>query len=460
MASIRKIEGKNGVSFKITVSMGRDAQDNQLRHYKTWKPDKPMTAKQAEREAQRVAYEFERDLLLGFQADSRQTFAEYAEHVYEIKEQEGSKPQTLARISRQLEQINAHIGSMKLSEIKPQHITAMYKKMREPGENRWMRFAYPTIDFSDILGDQQYKAFGKKFGIDGKIIKRLCDGHCISLKNAEIISKGLNRADLFRIEGRNAGLAPTTIHSIHGTVYAVFAQAFKEMILVYNPAERATLPKKIPVRDVKTLQPEMIAVLLDKLKSEPIEFQTLITLFAVSGCRRGELLALKWNNVDFDKKQIHVESSLNYLSGVGVYEGTTKTGNERTIPLPDYVFSLLRKHRANQNEYRLSIGDLWQDHGYVFTRRDGTATNPNAVNLLLSDFCKRHGLPHINPHQFRHTAASILLSNGIDVLTVSKILGHANTTTTLDIYGHAIDEAKAKAAECVSEIILNQKKAQ
>ena len=105
------------------------------------------------------------------------------------------------------------------------------------------------------------------------------------------------------------------------------------------------------------------------------------------------------------------------------------------------------------------MGDQWQDTGYVFTRKNGAARNPEDVNSILNKFCKRHGLPHIHPHTFRHTAASILLSNGVDVLTVSKMLGHADTSTTLDTYGHAIEEAKRKAAECISDTILRKKQA-
>lgn len=96
MASIKKIEGKGGVSYKITVSMGRDMKDKQLRHYKTWKPDKPMTARQMEKEVQRIAYEFERDLQVGFQADNRQTFEQYATYVIDLKERHGASPSTIS----------------------------------------------------------------------------------------------------------------------------------------------------------------------------------------------------------------------------------------------------------------------------------------------------------------------------------------------------------------------------
>ena len=105
------------------------------------------------------------------------------------------------------------------------------------------------------------------------------------------------------------------------------------------------------------------------------------------------------------------------------------------------------------------MGDQWQDTGYVFTRKNGAARNPEDVNSILNKLCDRHGFPHIHPHTFRHTAASIMLSNGVDVLTVSKMLGHADVSTTLDTYGHAIEEAKRRAAECIADTILRTKNA-
>lgn len=187
--------------------------------------------------------------------------------------------------------------------------------------------------------------------------------------------------------------------------------------------------------------------------------RTLLMLFVVTGCRRGEIFALKWENVDFTMGQIKIEHSLNYLPGRGIYEGETKTSNTRYIVLPEETVSLLKKYRAWQAEQRLFMGDQWIESGYVFTAKNGEHKNPASFNGMLCRFCSRHGLPRINPHTFRHTAASVLLSNGIDVLTVSKMLGHAATSTTLNVYGHAVEEAKRKAAECISNTILKKKNA-
>lgn len=459
MASIRKIEGKGGVSYKITVSMGRDAQDKQIRHFKTWKPDRPMTARQMEKEVQRVALEFEREITLGFQADNRQTFAQYAAYVYSLQEQRGDKPQTLHRIKRQTARINEHIGHMKLADIRPQHLTALYKKLSEPGQNRWRVYAVPAVDFNELRGTDNYNEFAEKCGVYGRLIANLCRGQQITRKNAAIIEQHLGRKDLFKIVGNDTPLSPGTIRDYHGVIYAILAQAEREMIIPYNPAEKVTLPPKSRVRPSDSLQPEQVQNMLEALEGEPLDIQTMLTLFIATGCRRGEIMGLRWEKVDFATGQLKIDRCLHYLPDRGVFEGATKTNNTRYIVLPKEAVALLRKYRAWQIERRLAMGDQWQDTGYVFTRADGTALNPNTANLIINKFCNKYGFPRIHPHTFRHTAASILLSNGIDVLTVSKMLGHADTSTTLDTYGHAIEEAKRKAAECISDAILRKKQA-
>lgn len=459
MASIRKIEGKGGVSYKITVSMGRDAHDKQIRHYKTWKPERPMTARQMEKEVQRVAIEFEREITIGFQADSRQTFEAYSDYVYSLMEQRGDKPQTLVTVKLLLSRVNEYIGHMKLTSIRPQHLNALYRKLAEPGANRWRVWADPIVDFKKLLEGQSLRGFAEKCGVHHQQIMRLIDGKHVSQKTASLIEKGLGRNDLFRLIGDDKPLAPKTIRRCHSLIRIVLGQAEKEMIIPYNPAKRATPPPSRPTRPSDCLQPEQLREFIDAIEREPIEIQTMLMLFVVTGCRRGEIYALKWENVDFASGRIKIEHSLNYLPHVGVYEGETKTSNTRYISLPQETVSLLRRYRAWQAERRLSEGDQWIESGYVFTAKNGGHKNPASFNGILRNFCIRHGLPAINPHTFRHTAASILLSNGIDVLTVSKMLGHAAPSTTLNVYGHAVEEAKRKAAECISDTILKKKNA-
>lgn len=105
------------------------------------------------------------------------------------------------------------------------------------------------------------------------------------------------------------------------------------------------------------------------------------------------------------------------------------------------------------------MGDQWHDTGYAFTRNNGEPINPHTLPKFLDAFSARHNLPHIHAHAFRHTAASIMIANGVDVVTVSKMLGHSTPSMTTDVYSHLIEEAKRKAAECVADVILRKKRA-
>ena len=454
MASIRKINGKNGDSYKITVTTGRDASGKQIRHYKTWKPENGMTARQIDRELQRVAYEFERDIELGYRIDDNQTFEEYAMYCLQLREQRGDRPQTIARARAQYKRIFEYIGHLKLNEIRPQHLNAVYRELMKPGSARISALAYPVVNFREIIPDgETYEEFAKRCGVARGVVQKLCNGKYCTERTADKISQTLGRTDIFRIEKNFSSLSVNTVWSYHEIITSTLEQAEHEMIIKYNPAKNATPPKKKrPERQV--MQPDELTKFVEALANENIKTRTLFTLFSVTGCRRGEILGLKWENIDFEKKRIFICVSLNYTSSLGKFEGKTKTGNERYVPLSASMARMLIEYKGWQNIERNRLGDMWKDSGYVFCDSVGGALHPTSVNVMLTDLCKKYNLKKIHPHTFRHTAASIMISRGVDVLTVAKMLGHADTSTTLDIYAHEIYEAKEAAAECVSDVIL------
>ena len=149
----------------------------------------------------------------------------------------------------------------------------------------------------------------------------------------------------------------------------------------------------------------------------------------------------------------------NRLPKLGIYESTTKTEDAAYIHLPPETLQLLREYRAWYNELKLKNGDRWQESGFLFVKNDGTPIHPDSFAGWLRKFAKRHDLPHLHPHGFRHTNASILIQNGVDVVTVAEQLGHSDVSTTLDIYSHAINEAKARASNTLAEVMLRRKKA-
>lgn len=462
MANIRKITGKGGDSYKITVFSGVDTQGRQVRHYRTWKPEPGMTARQIEKAVQRAAVDFERELELGYQADNRQTFAQYAEYVLQLKERAGLKPKTLYEYKAQLVRVNAAIGHMKLQDIRPQHLNSFYKNLAESGVRKSGYRATAIVDLGEILKEKKMprEKLAHAAGISATTVTTACRRERIQGAKAEQIAAalGMPLGKLFEIEQDTTPLSAKSLLAYHRLIHTILHEAEREMLVAYNAADKATPPKDIK-KDPNYFQPEVIGEILEALESEPLKWRLATQLLIVTGCRRGEIMGLKWEKIDFKTNQIRIDEALKYLPEVGIYSGDTKTGNTRTLYLPEETMQLLRQHRRECLEMRLKNGDRWQETGYVFVRDDGSPMNPDSIGAWLRKFSDRHGLPHINPHAFRHTVASVLIANGTDVVTVSKQLGHHKISTTEDFYSHLIEKNKEKAADCIAATLLRRKQA-
>lgn len=460
MANIRKMEGKTGVSYKITVTSGRDQTGKQIRHYRTWTPDPGMTARQMEKAVQRVAVDFEREIELGYQVDNRQTFADYAEYVLSQKERAGIKPKTIFEYRALLERINAAIGHLKLGDIRPQHLNAFYENLGEEGIRKSGQKATAAQDLGRLLKERKItrEKLAQTAGISATTVTTACRGGKIARVKAQQIADalGLPMGKLFTVEVDSTPLSAKSLLAYHRLIHTILHQAEREMLVPYNAAAKAT-PPKAQQKEVNYFQPADIGAILDALEAEPVKWRTITHLLIVTGCRRGEIMGLKWEKIDLKNKRIRIDSAAKYLPGVGVYEGTTKTGNTRLLGIPDETVSLLKKYRKSYLELKLKNGDRWQDTGFVFCQDDGRPMNPDSIGAWLADFSKRHDLPHINPHAFRHTVASVLIANGTDVVTVSKQLGHMNVGTTENFYSHIIEESKEKATECIANTLLRKK---
>lgn len=251
-------------------------------------------------------------------------------------------------------------------------------------------------------------------------------------------------------------MSDKTILEHHRLISTILAQAEKEMLVPYNAAAKASPPrttKKTP----NYFQPETVAAILEALEAEPLKWRLITHLLIVTGCRRGEIMGLRWEKVDFDNNRVKIDRALISSKSKGVYEESTKTSDIRYLTLPRETMDLLRLHKREQLRLQLANGDRWLHTGYVFTQDNGDRMNPDSITGWLHDFSRRHNLPNINPHAFRHTVASVLLANGTDIVTVSKQLGHASITTTESFYSHIIEENKAKASECIADVLLRKK---
>ena len=267
---------------------------------------------------------------------------------------------------------------------------------------------------------------------------------------------GKKLGEVFTVEQNMEPLADRTVLAYHRLISIILSQAEKEMLVPYNAAAKAT-PPKAAKKAPNYFQPETISEILKALEAEPLKWQLITHLLLVTGCRRGEIMGLKWEKVDFENSRVKIDLALIVSPSKGVYESTTKTSDVRYLTLPAETMSLLRQHKREQLRLQLANGDRWISSGYVFTRDNGDRMNPDSITAWLNDFSARHGLPHINPHAFRHTVASVLLANGTDIVTVAAQLGHASASTTENFYAHIIEENKAKASECIADVLLRKK---
>ena len=248
-------------------------------------------------------------------------------------------------------------------------------------------------------------------------------------------------------------LAPSTIRGYMTFISTVLSYAARMGVVASNPCSRVTLPAaQHKEKEVYTLQEAQ--QLLDSLQGAPTVWRVFFTLAIYGGFRRGELLGLEWPDIDLEAHTISIRRTSNYTKDKGVYTDTTKTaGSQRTVKMPPEVMSLLRSWKAEHAQQRLILGQQWAAGDRVISSGTGKAVATSSPREWLQRHCKRTGQRCLGIHVFRHLNASLLINSGADVRTVSAMLGHSNTTTTLNLYAHSFQEAQARASEAVADLL-------
>lgn len=468
MANIRARRNKDGeiTSYQIRVFKGRAPDGTELKPYTaTFKPDPTKTQRQNEKALNAFAVDFENKCKLGLIADSRQTFADYAEYVMQLKKRQGAKQRTLDRYGDLLVTINKFIGFMKLADIRPQHLNKMYESLLKCGTRNQEPTATFKGDFKQYLKEKgmTQAALARKADVPPTTLTAAAKGHSLKLSAADKVSRALGKdtKKLFTVKVDNRPLSAKTVLEYHHLCSTILQQADKELLIPYNPARKAT-PPKVQRKEPNYFQVEDVERIRDALENVPLKWKTITHLLLITGCRRGEVAGLSWNAIDWSKNRIHICRTILYSSKIGVYEDTPKTTeSDRYITLPPETMKLLREYREWYFERAAMYGDRWHNTGFLFfqekTGSEGKPMNPDTITSYLDEFSKKYDLPHINPHAFRHTQASILYFNGIDSVSISKRLGHSKVSTTSDIYAHIIKEADERASECIADVILRPK---
>ena len=393
MAGSIEKRGKN--SYRLTVSEGFDLSGKPMIHRKTVHG----TKKDAEVELAKFVTEVQNGLVIDGKSLKFSEFTEIWKRDYGSKE---LAPSTYKRYCRMLEtRLLPYFGHFYINKIKPTDIMKFY----------------------DLL--EKDTQLVRKQGNNGAKTKKPLSGK--------------------------------TILEHHRLLRAMLHKAVYWQLIVANPAERVQPPKaRKPKR--KSYDDEQTKILLENLELLSIEdtkYKVAIILTVFTGVRLGELMGLEWQNVDFKNGIISINRSSQYLADMGVFTKVPKTESSiREIAIPEFIVSLLEEYKLWYEEQKSIHGELWTDSDRLFVQADGKPMHPSTISKCFVKYVGQIGLPVINFHGLRHTNASLLVAQNIDIAVVSARLGHAQISTTLDFYVHPLLSHNRKAGYALENLLL------
>ncbi|HZR39576.1 MAG TPA: tyrosine-type recombinase/integrase [Ktedonobacteraceae bacterium] len=252
------------------------------------------------------------------------------------------------------------------------------------------------------------------------------------------------------------GLSTTTVISFHNLLHKALDHAVRWSLVAHNVCEKVSPPRRKHF-EIQPLNLEQVQQLLAVARGHPQEALFVVAL--TTGMRRGELLALKWQDINLETGSLQIRRVLSRIPGTfpgkGYVEAEPKTEkSRRSLILTPFALEALKQHRLQQVEAKLKAGSQWQEHDYVFSTSKGTHLNPDQdVRVQLKKLLKKAQLPEIRFHDLRHSAATLLLSMGVHPKIVQEILGHTKIATTLDVYSHVLPTMQQEAMKKLNDAL-------
>jgi integrase len=260
---------------------------------------------------------------------------------------------------------------------------------------------------------------------------------------------GLQRlyADLLSDPKRR--LSAGTVLNLHLVLTQAFSQAVRWGVMASNPASGAQPPR--PRRaEPAAVDASLCERLLQATRGTRLECPVAIAM--ATGMRRGEILGLRWSDIDEGDTVAHVRRSIQPTRTGLVYENPKTKRSRRSVVLPEFLGPYLERQKKDQNRRRATLGPFWCESDLVIDRGDGSALNPDTLSSGWSGFLRRAGLPHVRFHDLRHAHATLMLSKGVHPKIVSERLGHASIGITLDTYSHVLPAMQQEAAAAFDEL--------
>ncbi len=433
MAYIKK---KNHEAYLITVSCGRDSKGKKISRSITYKPDlftakgNPKSESSLEKEVKTFAAEFERKVLTGhfteghtmsFEAYSQKYLSEYAE-LYQA-------PRTLESTRTAIKQFTSAFGYMTLESLNPlflqEYVTSLTKQKKKRGKP----------------GQLSPSTIKRKMAVLSAMLSQAVRWNLIDS----------NPMDRVQIQKLRKKPDPQKIMCFTQEQANIFLAALDNPLYYerssHSYRKTSGCVVRIPDYQIK--------------KQINLQLKLFFYLAMFTGCRRGELVALTWADIDLQASTIRICKSACRINGQTINKETKTQSSMRTVAVPSIVTDLARRWKHEQALYRFTIGTQWMGNNWVFIRWNGVQmgldTPYQAFCRIIENYNANRQqdspeLPRIPLHGLRHTAATLLIGHGVDIRTVSNRLGHSNTSTTLNIYSHALEELDRSAADTMAEI--------
>ncbi|MDC3412565.1 tyrosine-type recombinase/integrase [Terrihalobacillus insolitus] len=250
-----------------------------------------------------------------------------------------------------------------------------------------------------------------------------------------------------RLDGKEGTLSSSSIKNVYKALNGLFSIAEEWELIDRNPCFKIKLPKvvhkKSDVYDMKESE-----LLFSKLENEDLIWQLIVQVAAVVGAREGEIAALEEKHLDFKNNTITIEQALVNITGEELKLKSTKTDRARKVSAPNDLMKALKKLRVLKLEQQMEMYNLWKwpGHVFLFSNEFGQPYRPDSISQRWSRFIVKTGLKKIRFHDLRHTSATLLINKGVHAKVIQERLGHSKISTTMDVYGHVLQEAEQSAA--------------
>lgn len=256
------------------------------------------------------------------------------------------------------------------------------------------------------------------------------------------------------LDYQKKGYAHSSCVKLYNILNGVFDMAFQDDSIETNPMLKVARPKprkgeKAQEDTEKAYTVQELRHILQCLANEPLKWQAYINLIADTGVRRGEACGIQWSDINFKAGAVTIRRNLQYTASAGVYETSPKNGKARTVDIGPKIIDLLRQLQDQQSRSCISK--------WVFTQdASPEPMHPQTPTRFFKKFGQRYGIEGFHPHKLRHTSASLAITNGADVVSVSERLGHSDTAITLRLYSHANEESIRRAGQAVRDALKAQ----